>query len=117
VKKKSTARPVDTDSPSGSDVTSRSARRVLSGGRRGRRSKSWEPATYDVDDLVAAVTPLLELFSMLDAVFTEDEALTTHSRMSLGRCYEAWQTCRKTFDPGFVAAEHRKPRRAWKIKE
>lgn len=79
--------------------------------KRRKRSSSSVPASYDVDDLVKAVTPLLELFAMLDAVFTEDDALTINRRVSLGRCYEAWQTCRKAFDPEFVAAEARRPRR------
>jgi type VI protein secretion system component VasF len=86
---------------------------ALAGVKVRKRSKSSVPASYDVNDLVAAVTPLLELFAMLDAVFTEDDALTINRRVSLGRCYEAWQTCRKAFDPDFVSAEARRPKK-WK---
>jgi hypothetical protein len=62
--------------------------------------------------LVGSVEPLLALFAELDAVFTEDGALTPPFRkITAGRCYEAWQRCRKAFDPEFVAADYRRPRR------
>lgn len=65
---------------------------------------------YQARCLIGAVRPLLALFSELDDVFTEDEALTTYKQVSLGRCYEAWQRCREAFDPDFKAADYRRPR-------
>ena len=94
-------------------ATTTPAQTVVSSGRKRKRSKSSVPASYNVDDLIAAVTPLLELFAVCDDVFTEDEALTTARKVSLGRIYEQWQKTRLYFDPSFVAAEHRRPRR-WK---
>lgn len=93
--------------------TSKRADVAASSGRKRKRSVSLVPASYDVDDLIAAVTPLLELFAVCDDVFTEDEALTTARKVTLGRIYEQWQKTRKHFDPEFVAAEHRRPR-GWK---
>lgn len=92
-----------------SEPTKRAGRAASSGRRN--RSKSLVRASYDVDDLIAAVTPLLDLFAVCDDVFTEDEALTTARQVSLGRIYEQWQKTRLHFDPEFVPAEHRRPRR------
>lgn len=50
---------------------------------------------------------LLSLFAMIDAVFTEDDALSkAKRRMSLGRCYEEWKRCRKVLDRKFDPERH-----------
>lgn len=74
----------------------------------GRRGPSTKRARYPsltteqrAEVLVAVTEPLLDLFSVLDAVFTEDDALTVHKQVSLGRCYEAWKRARKLLDPDF----------------
>ena len=59
--------------------------------------------------VVGTVEPLLELFAVLDAVFTEDDAMTLHKQVSLGRCYEAWQRARQKLDPEWSKDE--RPRR------
>lgn len=59
--------------------------------------------------LVEATGPLLELFATLDAVFTEDDALTEMKKVSLGRCYEGWKRARAALDPSFDPDE--RPRR------
>lgn len=115
MKKKSTARRVEPPRRVARESISSPVKSVRSSGQRAKRLRSSDPVSYDVEDLARAVVPLLELFSMLDAVFTEDDALTINKQVSLGRCYEAWQTCRKAFDPDFVARDHRKPR-GWKVK-
>lgn len=70
------------------------------------------PYQHKVDSLVAATAPLLALFAVCDDVFTEDEALSPEMRkVTLGRIYEEWQKTRKYFDPDFVAADYRRPRR------
>jgi hypothetical protein len=48
--------------------------------------------------LIEATEPLLDLFATMDAVFTEDDAMTEHARTSLGRCYEAWKRARAALD-------------------
>lgn len=74
-------------------------------------SNSWQTLTNEqrANVLVSTVEPLLELFSVLDAVFTEDDALTLHKQVSLGRCYEAWQRARAALDPGWSKDD--RPRR------
>jgi hypothetical protein len=72
---------------------------------RRTRSSAWPPEAR-VDALVAATAPLLELFSVLDAVFTEDDALTEHRQTSLGRCYEAWRKARAELDPNWDGKHH-----------
>lgn len=55
---------------------------------------------------------LLALFAQLDAVFTEDDALSPSKRkMSLGRCYEEWKRCRTVLDPEFDPKNHQRPSR------
>lgn len=46
--------------------------------------------------------PLLELFSMCDDTFTEDQALTReHAQITAGRIYEQWKKTRSSLDPEF----------------
>lgn len=50
--------------------------------------------------LIEAVTPLLELFSTVDVVFSEDDSMQPSKRqISLGRLYEAWKQARAQLDP------------------
>lgn len=116
-KRSATARSAATGKKKRSEPTTKSAKTKSAKrtGTKTRGSKSLTPASYNVDDLVAAVTPLLELFAVCDDVFTEDEALTTARQVTLGRIYEEWQRTRLYFDPTFVAAEHRRPRK-WRYK-
>ena len=52
--------------------------------------------------LLVAAPALLELFAVVDAVFTEDDALSPEKRkMSIGRIYEQWKRSRKMIDPEF----------------
>lgn len=51
--------------------------------------------------IIYSVRPLLELFAVVDAVFTEEDALTTHKQVTLGRIYEEWKRCRTALDPDF----------------
>lgn len=99
--------------PTDETTSGASARTVPSRSSRTRKSKSSTTRSLEQQALllVAATEPLLALFSELDDVFTEDGALSPEYRkISLGRCYEAWQRARKAFDPDFVAAEHRRPK-------
>lgn len=96
--------------------TSSGAKKRTAGSRgsktRGRTSSEKMSLEQQARNLVASVEPLLALFSELDDVFTEDGALTPEFRkISLGRCYEAWQRCRKAFDPEFKSEDYRRPRR------
>jgi hypothetical protein len=43
---------------------------------------------------------LLEAFSVLDDVFTEDDAFSK-ARVGMGRLYRAWKEARKVLDPEF----------------
>jgi hypothetical protein len=52
--------------------------------------------------LIAVCGPLLELFAVVNDVFTEDDALmATKRKMSLGRIYEQWKRTRDAMDPDF----------------
>jgi hypothetical protein len=52
--------------------------------------------------LVAATGPLLELFAVVDDVFTEHDAMAADKRrMTLGRIYEQWKRTRAQLDPEF----------------
>lgn len=67
--------------------------------------------------MLAAVVPLLELFAMVDDVFTEDDALDPSKRqMSLGRIYEQWKRTRAALDPGWDhdARPRRRLGRPWR---
>lgn len=62
--------------------------------------------------LIETVEPLLDMFAMLDAVFTEDDALLAgkKSQITLGRVYEQWKRTRAALDPGFdPKSEDRRP--------
>lgn len=96
--------------------TSVGAKKKTAGSRssKTRGRTSWETMSLEQQarSLVGVVEPLLAFFAELDDVFTEDEALSPEFRkISLGRCYEAWQRCREALDPDFVAADYRRPRR------
>lgn len=98
------------------EPTTKGASGKTAGSRSSKTRKSKSSTTRSLEQqallLVAATEPLLAFFAELDDVFTEDEALSPEFRkISLGRCYEAWQRCRKAFDPDFVAADYRRPRR------
>jgi hypothetical protein len=95
------------------DETSSDARSAKQRGKKRKKRSRFAKVPYQhkVDLLIAATEPLLALFAVADAVFTEDNALTTEKQKSLGRLYEEWQRCRKAFDPDFVASDYRQPRR------
>jgi hypothetical protein len=60
-----------------------------------KRSRPAASSTDRFEALIAATAPLLELFAMCDAVFTEDDALAADKRaVSLGRIYRAWKRAR-----------------------
>lgn len=73
--------------------------------RASKRKKKRSPSSSTTDPalaLAAATRPLLELFSVVDDVFTEDDALSAEKRqMSLGRIYRGWKECRAALDPDF----------------
>lgn len=51
---------------------------------------------------LAVMLPFIELFADVDAVFTEDDALSPEKRqMSLGRIYRSWKNARAWLDPDF----------------
>lgn len=63
-----------------------------------------------IGELVKVQAALLDLFSVLDAIFTEDDALSPAKRkMSLGRAYESWKRCRAVLDPEFDPTNHQRP--------
>lgn len=50
--------------------------------------------------LIAVTAPLLELYAVVNDVFTEDDALSADKRqISLGRIYEQWKRCTAKLDP------------------
>lgn len=56
------------------------------------------PARSRSEDLEAAVRPLLELFSVVDDVFTEDGAFKSPAmRQGFGRIYRQWKQTREAF--------------------
>jgi hypothetical protein len=58
--------------------------------------------------------PLLELFSMCDDTFTEDEALTReHAQITAGRIYEQWKKTRSSLDPDFDPANFERRARSF----
>lgn len=74
--------------------------------RRVKIVRRKEPTLEDVN------LALLSLFAMVDAVFTEDDALSSSKRrMTLGRIYEEWKRCRAVLDPEFDPKEHVRPPR------
>jgi hypothetical protein len=89
-------------------TSTRSSRRSASASpaapssRRRRRAKfkSWS-AERRAEAALDALVPLLELFSTVDDVFTEDDALTSDQarRTTIGRVYEQWKRTRAALDP------------------
>lgn len=62
------------------------------------RKTPYQPARSHSEDLEAAVRPLLELFSVVDDVFTEADAFNADKRrQGYGRIYRAWKKTRKDF--------------------
>lgn len=69
--------------------------------------------------LVNATEPLLELFALVDAVFTEDDAMSPEKRQTgMGRIYEQWKRCRAELDPTWDPASVSRQRmgRPWKTR-
>ena len=94
---------------------SRSARHASESSRKTQKAilrKGYLTAEGRVAQLVACVSPLLELFADIDSVFTEDDALDpTKRQMSLGRCYRSWKQCRTLLDPEFAPERDTRDRR------
>lgn len=91
-----------------SGTSARTARRSGSSTRSGKYNSLTAEQRANV--VLGTVDPLLEMFAMLDDVFTEDDALSAEKRqMSLGRVYEAWKRTRAALDPDWDPAE--RPRR------
>lgn len=116
--KKSAARSVDTKGQStkrtGSREVLETGSRAASAARRSRSTKKVKSSsTNHVDDLIAATAPLLDLFSVCDSVFTEEDAFQPeHIMQTLGRVYESWKRTRRYFDPDFHVEDYLRPRRA-----
>lgn len=73
--------------------------------------------TFQARALVNATEPLLELFALVDDVFTEDDAMDPSKRqIGMGRIYEQWKRTRAALDPSWDPAEvgRRRMGRAWK---
>jgi hypothetical protein len=57
--------------------------------------KRSQPAVSSTELLAAAIAPLLELFAVVEDVFTEEDALAAEKRAtSLGRIYRQWKKSR-----------------------
>lgn len=57
--------------------------------------------------------PLLELFSVADDVFTEEEALNTqYAHQTLGRLFRQWKETRSSLDPDFDPGNYEKRARS-----
>lgn len=55
---------------------------------------------------------LLEAFSVMDDVFTEDDAFSEPKiKMGMGRMYRAWVDCRRALDPEFNTEQLERPQR------
>jgi hypothetical protein len=60
-----------------------------------RSQPAADSSTDRVETLIAATTPLLELFAICEDVFTEEKALSEDKRaMTLGRIYRQWKRTR-----------------------
>lgn len=76
-----------------------------------------ESATFRARALVNATEPLLELFALVDDVFTEDDAMSPEKRqIGMGRIYEQWKRTRAALDPTWDASATNRQRmgRPWK---
>lgn len=61
------------------------------------------------EDLARAALALLPMFSVVDAVFTEDDAFEPQAKdYGFGRIYEAWKKVVKEMDPDFNAKRERR---------
>lgn len=78
--------------------------------RKPKKSKLYLLSPYE--HLRRLVQPLLEMFSVLDDVFTEEDAFSNEKiKTSLGRIYRAWKKVRTIMDPDFDSERWRHNRR------
>lgn len=84
-------------------------------GKKRKKAKSSPTPEHRVDALIAATTPLLELFAVADDVFSEDGAMAPENRQKgMGRIYRAWVKARSDIDPDFSAEREGKRQKSEK---